>query len=654
MSQTKVQLIAPIGVVTASTLETTGILTATTFVGDIAGTVTGITSTTDNLNLGIITATSFAGDFTGIGSGLTGTPNVVAGVVTATKFVGNTPGTVSGIADGTNINAGIITATSFVGNLTGNAAGLSTTTANLNLGIVTATSFAGNFTGVASGITGTPNIVVGIMTGTLNGDGSSLTGIAATNWIANNVTANSSTTTIDLSNGNTIKFTQTANTTVSFANTGTSNILTFIRDNGSGTITWPSSVKWTGGLEPTILSNPRGSDYQVFTLLTRDEGVTWYAWEDINYDPSDKALMAWGSNNSGIGGYNLPGQARRSSPVQVPGTNWSTMANHGGSVLYASFGVKTDGTLWSWGSQQEGGDILGVLGQNGPGNVSYSSPIQIGSGTDWSITRIGYKFVAALKTDGTLWTWGKNDNGQLGVNNRTQYSSPVQVPGTTWSTMGCVAETMWGIKTDGTLWSWGTNGNGRLAVNQPTSWKRSSPVQVPGTTWSIVDGGAAWSSAGAVKTDGTLWMWGSNTAGQLGQGNTTEYSSPKQVGSGTDWANMKISHAAVRAVKTDGTLWSWGINTHGQLGLSNKTQYSSPVQVPGTTWSTDVDALGSHTYSAGAVKTDGTLWMWGQNSTGELGQNNRTEYSSPRQIPGTAWTSLFGQHTAYKGIKLVD
>ena len=654
MSQTKVQLIAPIGVVTASTLETTGILTATTFVGDIAGTVTGITSTTDNLNLGIVTATSFAGDFTGIGSGLTGTPNVVAGVVTATKFVGNTPGTVSGIADGTNINAGIITATSFVGNLTGNAAGLSTTTANLNLGIVTATSFAGNFTGVASGITGTPNIVVGIMTGTLNGDGSSLTGIAATNWIANNVTANSSTTTIDLSNGNTIKFTQTANTTVSFANTGTSNILTFIRDNGSGTITWPSSVKWTGGLEPTILSNPRGSDYQVFTLLTRDEGVTWYAWEDINYDPSDKALMAWGSNNSGIGGYNLPGQARRSSPVQVPGTNWSTMANHGGSVLYASFGVKTDGTLWSWGSQQEGGDILGVLGQNGPGNVSYSSPIQIGSGTDWSITRIGYKFVAALKTDGTLWTWGKNDNGQLGVNNRTQYSSPVQVPGTTWSTMGCVAETMWGIKTDGTLWSWGTNGNGRLAVNQPTSWKRSSPVQVPGTTWSIVDGGAAWSSAGAVKTDGTLWMWGSNTAGQLGQGNTTEYSSPKQVGSGTDWANMKISHAAVRAVKTDGTLWSWGINTHGQLGLSNKTQYSSPVQVPGTTWSTDVDALGSHTYSAGAVKTDGTLWMWGQNSTGELGQNNRTEYSSPRQIPGTAWTSLFGQHTAYKGIKLVD
>ena len=193
MSQTKVQLIAPIGVVTASTLETTGVLTATTFVGDIAGTVTGITSTTDNLNLGIITATSFAGDFTGIGSGLTGTPNVVAGIVTATKFVGNSPGLVSGIADGTNINAGIITATSFVGNLTGNAAGLSTTTAHVNLGIVTATSFHGN--------------------------AANLTGISAGPVSQQAVTADGATTTIDLSSGNVIYMSQSSNTTVSFANT---------------------------------------------------------------------------------------------------------------------------------------------------------------------------------------------------------------------------------------------------------------------------------------------------------------------------------------------------------------------------------------------------------------------------------------------------
>ena len=411
MPEPKAQLIDPQGPIDVPGINATGIITATGgFAGNVQGAATGFAATTYNLNVGI---------------------------VTGTKFQGNTTGNVSGLADDTNINVGIITSTSFTGDLVGNAAGLSTTTANINAGIMSATSFAGNFTGVASGITGTPNIVVGIMTGTLNGDGSSLTGIAATNWITNNVTANSSTTTVDLSDGNVVKFTQSADTTVSFANTGTSNIVSFIRADGSGTITWPSSVKWTGGSEPTLLSNPRSSDYQVFTLLTRDEGVTWYAWEDINYDPSDKALMAWGSNNSGIGGYNLPGQARRSSPVQVPGTNWSTMANHGGSVLYASFGVKTDGTLWSWGSQQEGGDILGVLGQNGPGNVSYSSPIQIGSGTDWLVGHTpDNKYVIATKTDGTLWSWGYNGQGELGQNQEgpsASYSSPIQVPGS-WGT----------------------------------------------------------------------------------------------------------------------------------------------------------------------------------------------------------------------------
>ena len=250
MSQTKVQLIAPIGVVTASTLETTGVLTATTFVGDIAGTVTGITSTTDNLNLGIITATSFAGDFTGIGSGLTGTPNVVAGVVTATKFVGNTPGTVSGIADGTNINAGIITATSFVGNLTGNAAGLSTTTAQLTLGIVTATSYSGS--------------------------GANLDGVSSGPVAQQAVTADGSTTTIDLSSGNLIYMTQSANTTVAFANTeGNTDVVYLVRTKDDNTtertLTWPSGMVWDGGSAPTLLNNETENEAQIFKLTTNYE-----------------------------------------------------------------------------------------------------------------------------------------------------------------------------------------------------------------------------------------------------------------------------------------------------------------------------------------------------------------------------------------------
>ena len=298
MSQTKVQLIAPIGIVTATTLETTGVLTATTFVGDIAGTVTGITSTTDNLNLGIVTATSFAGDFTGIGSGLTGTPNIVAGIVTATKFVGNTPGTVSGLADGTNINAGIITATSFVGNLTGNAAGLSTTTAQLTLGIVTATSYSGS--------------------------GANLDGVSSGPVAQQAVTANSGTTTIDLSSGNVIYMTQTADTTVAFASTeGNTDVVYLIRkpDGTARTLTWPSGFVWNGGSEPTLASG--ASDYQVFKLTTRNNGATWYGNVSAE-DTLIRQYWTWGLNTSGNLGQN--DIANRSSPIQVPGTSWTAVS----------------------------------------------------------------------------------------------------------------------------------------------------------------------------------------------------------------------------------------------------------------------------------------------------------------------------------------
>ena len=144
------------------------------------------------------------------------------------------------------------------------------------------------------------------MTGTLKGDGSTLTGIAATNWITNNVTANSSTTTVDLSDGNVVKFTQSADTTVSFANTGTSNIVTFVRLKDSSTtarsLTWPSAIKWDGGAAPTLITDWQSGDANVITLLTRDEGVTWYGWETVSKDSELFSLFGWGRNfNASLG-----------------------------------------------------------------------------------------------------------------------------------------------------------------------------------------------------------------------------------------------------------------------------------------------------------------------------------------------------------------
>jgi alpha-tubulin suppressor-like RCC1 family protein/uncharacterized protein YunC (DUF1805 family) len=615
MSQTKVQLIAPIGVVTASTLETTGVLTATTFVGDIAGTVTGITSTTDNLNLGIITATSFAGDFTGIGSGLTGTPNVVAGVVTATKFVGNTPGLVSGIADGTNINAGIITATSFVGNLTGNAAGLSTTTAHVNLGIVTATSYSGS--------------------------GANLDGVSSGPVAQQAVTANGATTTIDLSSGNVIYMTQSSNTTVAFANTeGNTDVVYLIRNKDDNTtartITWPSGMVWNGGTEPTLLSNAGGAQVQgqVFKLTTRDNGATWYGKEVVNMD-NIAGYGRW--NFGGIGGYGGAGTnvgaSYYTSPVQTAGT-WSALSV---GNIRTQFALRANRTLWG-----SGRNYVGEMGVNN--TTAYSSPIQI-PGTNWGNMLTGSTNASSLltKTDGTLWAIGYNHYGGLAQNNRTQYSSPVQIPGTTWrSSFWSVVQgsNQWScaIRTDGTLWSWGYGMFGQLGTNESGgSMMKSSPVQVPGTTWSKIGGDG--NNPFGIKTDGTLWSWGYNSRGQLGLNSTVHRSSPTQI-PGTTWKEAVGNGQSSGAIKTDGTLWLWGDDQYGQLAQNQTAtqRWSSPVQVPGTTWNA-IRIGGSSTFYAN--KTDGTLWSWGANLNGEMGAGSAgTLYSSPVQIPGTNWKSV--------------
>ena len=143
----------------------------------------------------------------------------------------------------------------------------------------------------------------------------------------------------------------------------------------------------------------------------------------------------------------------------------------------------------------------------------------------------------ALKTDGTIWAWGYNGWGSLGQNNRTDYSSPKQIPGTTWSVIDVGELSMAAIKTDGTLWSWGGGTYGQLGDNQGApSCKYSSPVQVgSGSDWSDV--AIDWKmNSYAIKTDGTLWGWGWNQYGDIGSNNTTKYSSPVQIGSETDWS----------------------------------------------------------------------------------------------------------------------
>ena len=370
------------------------------------------------------------------------------------------------------------------------------------------------------------------------------------------------------------------------------------------------------------LSYPSGA----FTSIGGDVSYVGTAYTFVTKAPT-YSLWAWGRNYEG--GLGLNDIVSYSSPVQIPGTTWDPVSNispDGTGALMR----KTDGTLWGWGRNN-----YGQLGKNN--TTKYSSPVQTGSDTDWAMVAQGnYSKGIGVKTDGTMWIMGRNLYGNLGQNNETNYSSPVQIPGTTWSSDITKTSTSQGnmasIKTDGTLWMWGSNGNGELGQNDAT--QRSSPVQIPGTTWSAVS--HSYAGYMAIKTDGTLWGWGYNYFGALGQNNEIKYSSPTQV-PGTTWSKLGGTNATNGAIKTDGTLWMWGYNYHGQLGDGTNTHRSSPVQVPGTTWK----QLGGGAKGIQAVKTDGTLWVWGSGTYGS-GLNNRSNYNSPVQIPGTNWAFTRG------------
>ena len=302
-----------------------------------------------------------------------------------------------------------------------------------------------------------------------------------------------------------------------------------------------------------------------------------------------------------------------------------------------------------------------------------SSPTQVGTDTTWtSHYQIVNYSSAAIKTDGTLWTWGSNYGGSLGLNAPHpggMVSSPTQVgTATNWASLNSGSEgykVMGAINTDGELYTWGRGNYGELGNNSSYlgggTWQLSSPTQIPGTTWSVVRGGNERTFAG--KTDGTLWYWGSNQYGQLGLNQAGSYpsgawrQSPTQVGTSTDWNvstdTMTTGDKQTLVIKTDGTLWGWGGNYYGELGLNtggSPARISSPAQIgTETTWS----KISAGAYNTFGLKTDGSMWGWGSGSntyTSAVGWNQTIDISSPIQISGT-WTAVTGMRQNAMGIK---
>ena len=353
---------------------------------------------------------------------------------------------------------------------------------------------------------------------------------------------------------------------------------------------------------------------------------------------ADGRVWCWGAGSLGQLGDNT--SSNRSSPVTTVagGTNWKQVA--GGSDHTAA--VKTDGRLWCWGYNS-----FGQIGDGTSPNAFSSriSPVTTaGGGTNWKQVACGFAHTAAIKTDGTLWSWGNNGLGQLGDNTIVNKSSPVSTVGGqgSWKQVAIGYSNTAAIKTDGTLWTWGNGASGQLGDN--TSSNRSSPVTTVagGTNWKQVAAGKE--HVGAIKTDGTLWFWGANSFGQLGDNTSSSRSSPvTTIAAGNNWKQVGLGFNAdhTTALKTDGTLWTWGRNNSGQLGDSSTSSRSSPVTTFGGQGSWKQVSCGSA--ATVAIKTDGTLWCWGGNSVGQLADGSTTSNrSSPATTVagGTNWKQV--------------
>jgi alpha-tubulin suppressor-like RCC1 family protein len=286
-------------------------------------------------------------------------------------------------------------------------------------------------------------------------------------------------------------------------------------------------------------------------------------------------LWAWGNNDYGRLGDNTT--TSRSSPVSVVSgfSDWVST-----SAGYHSLALRANGTLWAWGYNG-----AGQLGDNT--TIARSSPASVVGGfTDWISASAGSHSLG-VRANGTLWAWGYNSAGQLGDNTITSRSSPVSVVGgfTDWVSVSAGDSHSLAIRANGTLWSWGANNQGGLGDNTLTN--RSSPVSVVGgfTDWVSVSAGKAHSLA--VRANGSLWSWGYNGLGQLGVNTITSRLSPVSVVGGfTDWVQASAGDLHSLGVRANGSLWAWGWNSNGRLGDDTLADRSSPVSVVGgfTDW----------------------------------------------------------------------
>jgi len=348
---------------------------------------------------------------------------------------------------------------------------------------------------------------------------------------------------------------------------------------------------------------------------------------------SDGTVWAWGDNSEGQLGNNRSELQNSSTPVQVSDlTNVVAVAAGGAHSL----ALKSDGTVWGWGNNEFGQAGFGKIELIAGGPDSYMpeqylksyTPLQVQELTEVIAIAAGMDYSLALKADGTVWSWGSAQNGQLGGNPSakglyTNIPGKVVV-GTTGRELTDITKISAGsafalaLKNDGTVWTWG----GLLVNDEGIHNASSTAIQVHSIT-DVINISAGYNHSLALKSDGSVWGWGTNDLFQLGDRDPEQsWNQPLQINGINNVHSLVAGSYISLVLKTDGTVWSWGGNLWGQLGdavpFEQEPLSMNPVQVKELTNAT---ALSSGLGFVIARQSGGNIWAWGANSEGQLGNN---------------------------------
>ncbi|RXR21807.1 RCC1 domain-containing protein [Flavobacterium stagni] len=314
------------------------------------------------------------------------------------------------------------------------------------------------------------------------------------------------------------------------------------------------------------------------------------------------------------------------------GTGCWRMVSSGNNFTLA---IKNDGTLWGWGLN---GNRLGL----GYFSATENLPIQVGNANDWLVVSSGENHALALKTNGTLWSWGNGQFGQLGNGVFNSATFTVTQVGTAndWVAIAAGTGFSLALKNNGTLWSWGLNSTGQLGQNNTTNLNLPTQVGIA-TDWLKIEAGDQ--HALALKTNNSLWSWGNNTTGQLGDGSFNTSLIPIPIASALTFIEISAGFDHSMAIESGLTLYTWGNNTNGQLGDGTNTTSNVPIPI-----SFSLDGLPSSCIAISAgqthsliIRNNATLWSAGFNNQGQLAQGNLTNLNTFIQVgSGTNWTQI--------------